>query len=373
MTRKNPHPLEMLTLGVEEEFMLVDPATRITVPRAPEVRALATPRLGERVAPELYATQIEAHTRPAKQVKELRKDLVEGRRALAEAATREGCMIVASGTAVLTGKPFTITEGARYEALAERYAAAVSGVDSEACGCHVHVGELGCGEAVTLAGHLRPWLPVLQALAVNSPFAGGTFRRCASWRHYQQQAWPTMGPSPLIPAADYESLADDLVASGVLLDRKMIYWYARPSDHQPTLEIRVADVAADVDMALLVATLTRALAMAFLADARDGVQAPRTDDAALREDHHQAAALGLSGIWRHPFTGEAMPLSAGVRALLKKAAPALEALDEMRLVEELLQRMSHHDTGAQRQRAVYRRRGRLEDVVDDLAARTTLT
>jgi len=372
MARIRPHRFQTLTIGVEEEFLLVDPLTRTTVPKAPEVRKLAAESLDERVAHELYATQIEAHTRPAQSAEELRADLVEGRRVLAEAATRSGCLVVASASAVLTGKPLQVSEGTRYEQMAQRYPAAATGVDSESCGCHIHVGDLGTGEAMTLAGHLRPWLPVLQALATNSPFAGGTFRRCESWRHYEQQAWPTVGPTPPISADKYETLADDLVASGVLMDRAMIYWYARPSEHQPTLEIRVPDVNADVDVDVLAAVLTRALSMVLLADARAGVPCPEVADTDVREAHRQAAALGLAGMWTHPRTGAAMPLSSGLRALVERATPALEALEEVRVVDELLQQVVRGGTGAQRQRTVYRRRGSLEDVVDDLAARTVL-
>ncbi|ACU75459.1 glutamate--cysteine ligase GCS2 [Catenulispora acidiphila DSM 44928] len=370
MTLKDSRDLELLTVGVEEEFMLVDPVSRFTVPRAPEVHAFAAERLGEQVARELYATQVEINSRPAKQAEVLRQDLVEARRALASAAAHFDCMLVASGTAVLTTKPFPITEGERYEEIAERYSAATTDIDSEASGCHVHVGDLECDEALALAGHLRPWLPVLQVLAVNSPFAAGSFRRVASWRHYQQQAWPITGPTPMMTALEYEARAQELVDAGVLIDKRMIYWYARPSEHQPTLEIRVADVCADVDITLLVAVLTRALAMVLLADVRADTPAPRTEELEVREHHRGAATLGPAGLWTHPLSGVSMPLSAGVEALVAHARPALEMLDETRLVAQLLRRAYHRGTGAQRQRAAYRRRGRLEDVVDELAAQT---
>lgn len=372
MARKRSHRFQSLTVGVEEEFVLVDPATRTAVPRAPEVHKLAAECLDDRVAPELYASQIESNTRPLRRAGELREDLVEGRRVLAEAATRSGCLLVASATTVLTSKPFPITEGLRYEKMAQRYADAALGADSECSACHVHVGELDTGEAVTLAGHLRPWLPVLQALAASSPFADGRFRRCASWRHYAQQAWPTVGPTPQIRAEMYDRLADDLVVSGALLDRAMIYWYARPSEHQPTLEIRVPDVNADVDVDLLVALLTRALAMVLLADARAGVPCPQISDVALREAHRQAAASGLAGTWTDPRTGTTMALSHGLQALVERSDPAARELGEAGIVEELLRQVASAGTGAQRQRAVYRRRACLEDVVDDLAAQTVL-
>jgi carboxylate-amine ligase len=373
MPRRRPYRFETLTLGVEEEFLLVDPASRMTVPGGPEVRKLAADHLGDRVSDEYYATQIEVHTRPVRLATELRADLVDGRQALAEAAVRSDCLLVASGSSVLTSKPLPISEGMRYERMTQRYPAAATQVDSECSGCHVHVGDLNRAEAVTLAGHLRPWLPVLQAVAANSPFAAGEFRNCASWRYYQQQVWPTVGPMPMIAADRYEALADGLVQSGVLLDRKMIYWYARPSEHLPTLEIRVADVNADIDVALLVAVLIRALATVFLADARRGVPGPDLPDTEIREAHRQAAVFGLAGTWTHPFTHQAMPLSAGLQALVEESMPALEALDEVRLTRTLLDRLSRRGTGDQRQRAAYRRRGRLTDVVDDLAARTVMS
>lgn len=368
MTRR----LETLTVGVEEEFVLVDPGSRVTVPQAADVRKRAADYLGDRVDRELYASQIEAHTRPANLAAELRRDLAEGRLVLAEAAAHADCLLVASGSAVLTRKPFPVSEGSRYGQLTQCYPAAVLQVDSESSGCHVHIGDLERGEAMTLAGHLRPWLPVLQAMAANSPFAAGKFRNCASWRHYQQQAWPTVGPTPQIAPDAYETLAEDLVRAGALLDRKMIYWYARPSEHQPTLGVRVPDVNADIDTDLLVALLIRALGIVFLTRARQGAPIPQVAEADIREAHRQAALHGLAGAWTHPFTGRTMPLSAGLRALVDQATPALAALDEVRLIRTLLQRLERYGTGDRRQRAVYRRRGRLTDVVDDLAARTLL-
>ena len=373
MGRERSHRFQALTMGVEEEFLLVDPTTRVAVPRAPEVCKLAAEGLDERVTHELYASQVEARTSCAATAGDLREDLVEGRRVLAEAAARADCLVVASGAAVLTSKPLPITDEPRYGRLARRYPAAAVEAVSESCGCHIHLGALETGEAVTLAGWLRPWLPVLQALATNSPFAGGRYRRCESWRYYQQLAWPTFGPTPRIAAGMYEPLAESLVASGVLLDRKMIYWYARPSEHQPTLEIRVPDVNADVDVDLLAALLIRALAMVLLAESRSGVPCPDDlSDTDVREAHRQAAVHGLAGMWTHPLTRAAMPLSSGLQALVERAMPALNALDDVRLIEELLQRVALRGTGARRQRAVYRRRRSLVDVVDDLAVRTVL-
>jgi len=361
---------QVLTLGVEEEFVLVDSDTRTTAPRGPEVLAAARSRLDGRVQPEYYATQVEVNSRPAQTATALRADLVDARQVLAEAAGRAHCLPVAAGSAVLTSRPLVVSDIPRYRTMARRYACYTEDIDSESCGMHVHLGELCRAEALLLGNHLRPWLPVLQATAVNSAFAAGRPRRCASWRHFEQEHWPTVGPAPQLDAAGYESVASDLVASGVLIDRGMIYWYSRPSEHVPTLEIRVTDVNSDVDVAVLLAVLTRGLATSLLAEARSGVAPPAVDEAALREAHRQAARRGLAGRWQMPDTAVAMPLSKGLEALVERALPGLRAARDLDLVRRLLARVGRQGTGAQGQWDSYRVRRSLLDVVDRLAAST---
>ncbi|WP_412566273.1 glutamate-cysteine ligase family protein [Streptomyces nojiriensis] len=100
-----------------------------------------------------------------------------------------------------------------------------------------------CGsrsQALALANRIRPWLPVLQAIGANSPYDRGKDSGHASWRSVEHARGPTVGPAPVLDEADYEHLASTLVRTGTILDRRMIYWYARPSEHVPMLEIRPA-------------------------------------------------------------------------------------------------------------------------------------
>ncbi|MFC9325636.1 YbdK family carboxylate-amine ligase [Kitasatospora sp. NPDC057015] len=357
-----------LTLGVEEEFLLADRRSRMTASRADQVLADVGAVLGPRVQNEFFATQIEVCTEPVATAAELRRQLVQGRRLTAAAALRADCLLVASASGILSRRPPRITEGDRYRKIADHVGPLATG-SGEFGGCHVHLGSLDKADALALSGRLRPWLPVLQALMVNSPFADGKDRNCASWRALRYERWPTVGPAPVLDEPGYEVLADRLVADGTILDRRMLYWYARPSEHLPTLEIRVADVNAEVDDTVLLALLLRGLAVVLLDEADRGSPGPVVTDAQLVGAHRQAALHGLRGTGVGP-DGVPRPMVQLLHQLLRHSAPGLEATGDLAQASTMLGGLLTSGTGAERQRAVQRRRGSLGDIVDDLAQRT---
>lgn len=161
------------------------------------------------------------------------------------------------------------------------------------------------------------------------------------------------------------------MASGTLMDRRMIYWFARPSEHQPTIEFRVADTNADLDTTLLVALVLRGLCATLLAHAEEGRPPPDISVACLREAHRYAARYGPAGYALDPFTGEHVPAQAQIAALLRAASPGLRAAGDEPEVHRLLDALRRKGSGAARQRAALRRANRLRDVVDDLAELTT--
>ncbi|MFJ8622203.1 glutamate--cysteine ligase [Kitasatospora sp. NPDC093550] len=367
-----PDPSPTLpTVGVEEEFLLVDRRTRLPAERAPQVIADAAAELGEQVQAEFFRVQVEVCTRPATRLADLEADLARLRAAVAAAAAGADCLLVASGTAVLSDRrPGRITDDPRYRAMAARYRGVVDGYGGALCGCHVHLGTVSRGQALALANHLRPWLPVVQALTVNSPFTEGRDSGFASWRTVRWARWPTVGPAPVLDEEQYDALVAGLVRSGVLLDRRMVYWYARPSEHVPTLEVRVADVNADLRTVLLLAALLRGLAAVLLAEIDDGRPAPVHPAGLVRAAHWQAARGGLSGDGIDPLTGRYAPMTELADRLLERAAPGLAAAGDLATVESALARIRRHGTGADRQRRSLRRHGRLTAVVDELAALT---
>lgn len=357
------------TVGVEEEFLLVDRRTLRPVTRAPQVIADLAPALGGQVQAEFLASQVELCTRPVLAGADLAGELARLRTVAARVAHQSRCLLVASGTPVLPG-PVEITDNARYRSMAQRFAPIVAAGGGGVCGCHVHIGTASRAEALALSNQLRPWLPVVQALAANSPFQEGRDAGFASSRAVRWGRWPTVGPAPLLDEAGYERLADTLVDSGPLLDRKMIYWYARPSEHVPTLEIRVADVNAELDTTVLVATLVRGLALALVDAVRDGCPPPPVPDRLLRAAHWEAARHGLEGAGLDPLSGRRRPMWALVDHLFERAAPGLAQAGDLVAVPRLLDRLWRDGSGAARQRAAYARRGQLGDVVRYLAGAT---
>ncbi|MFJ8621861.1 YbdK family carboxylate-amine ligase [Kitasatospora sp. NPDC093550] len=358
----------VIRFGVEEEFLLVDPVTRRTSPRAHLVVPHASRTLGDRAQYEFLTTQVEMCTRPVTSALALHAELVAGRLAMVAAAENAGCRLAATGTAVLPScHPLPVTSDDRYRRVAAHVGRAADQCGGEICGCHVHLGDLDRAEALAVSARLSPWLPVLQALCVNSPFCEGRDHGAASTRAGRYLAWPTCGPAPVLDADGYERTVTRLLAQRVILDRKMLYWYARPSEHLPTLEVRIADTNADVHAPLLLAVLLRAFARTFLSEHPTCVPTPRVSGAVLREAHRQAALSGLAGVGTHPATGCRLPMSRLVADLVELASPALARSGDLDLAQLLLRERLTHGTGADRQRAVFARRHSLTDVVDDLA------
>lgn len=363
--------MTILTMGVEEEFVLVDRTTRAPANRAPEVIRRAARALGDQVQAEFFDAQIEICTRPTAYRDDLRAQLSRLRGVVGAAAAKSRCRPVACGTPVLPPEePLTVTDDDRYRLMARRFAPLVTRHDGLVCGCHIHVGTLDHERALALALHMRPWLPVLQALAGNSPYAHHRDTGYESWRAVEHARWPTVGPTPMLDEAGYVAHVSRLVRDGTLLDNRMVYWHARPSEHVPTLEVRVADTNADLDTVVLLALLVRGLATGLLPRVDAEVPPPRVPDPRLLRAHRLAAEQGLRGTGVDPSDGRERPAVDLVDALLDRARPGLDATGDTDWVREQWDRIRTDGGGAARQRAVFRRHGRLGAVVDALAAAT---
>lgn len=364
-----------LTVGVEEEFLFVDPASGRTTPCAPQVfdRSMPACPAGATVQRELRATQAEASTGICHGEAELRQHLVAGRQALAVAAGAEGVLLVPTGCPPL-GTTATSTQGgqaARFTQIDEIYQGMVA--DYEACGCHVHVGVPDRESAVAIVNHLRPWLPVLLALSVNSPFVDGRDSGYGSWRIVQQSRFPGAGMTPWFASfADYAGEVGRLIECGVLVDERMTFWLARPSPALPTVELRVADTAATVDEAVLYALLARALVRTALAELARGREAGRVDPQVAAAAMWSAARYGLTGAAVDPVRGGLVPAQQRLAELLAHIRPALADTGDLGTVVRLLGWLWRDGTGAQRQRAAASAHGILA-AVHQLSVQTART
>lgn len=361
---------EDFTLGVEEEYQIINPETRALRPRAARVLHRAQRALGSEVQPELRLSQIEIASPVCRTLAEVRTELARLRREVIAAAVKDGDRIAAAGTHPFSPpeiQPFTPKK--RYLGIAAGYQQLAR--DQVIFGCHVHIGLEDREAAVRVMNRARVWLAPLLALGANSPFWVGEDTGYASFRAELWSRWPTAGQPHLFASrAEYDALVRDLVAVGIIEDPTKIYWDIRIPDRVPTVEFRVSDVCLSIDEAVMMAGLTRGVARTCYEQVQRDEPYCRARPELLRAAHWQAARYGLSGELIDAHSRGRVPAAQLIESLLAFARPGLEAGGDSDEVSALVRETLARGNGAERQREAYRRRGNLKDVVDALIAET---
>ncbi len=357
------------TVGVEEEFLLGDPADG----RAQAVAGAVLRQAGGDAAlddatdaeltGELQREQIETGTVPCHSLDDLGRELRRTRAHARDAAEPAGVRPARLATSPLPADP-TVQASPRYEHMIERFGR--TGAEQLTCGCHVHVGVGSEQEAVTALDGIRPWLAPLLALSVNSPFWNGADSGYASFRNEVWKRWPSAGPTGLFrSAARYREITDAMLATDTIVDEGMLYFDARVSRRHPTVEIRVADVCFEPDDAVLLAAVTRALVETAVRHAADGGEPDPVRTEVVRLASWRAGRSGLDDVLLDPRTWRPAPAPDVLHHLVRHVTPALEDSGDLHLVRELTAQVLHRGTGAARQRAVFERTGDLRAVVAD--------
>jgi carboxylate-amine ligase len=354
------------TLGVEEEFFVFDANASRLLDIGPQVVANAE-RDGEDDAQfekELKRAQAELGTAPTDDLATLERDLRDRRTELARAAAQDGARLVASGTCPVRGTTQT-TDDERYRQMAHRFAAIER--RQLVCAMHVHVDIDSADEGVRIINGVAPWLPLLLALSANSPYAGGEDTGYASFRRLVWDAWPTAGvTAPFADAAEYERTVRELIDTGAARDRGMIYFDARLSANYPTVELRICDVCTEVEDAVLIAGLCRALVSSVAADDRPQDTRPELLRAAAWRAARYGMARDLVDLRAAPRLVPAWDL---VDDFLDTISSGLDAHGDAASTRERLARLRERGTGAERQRAAAADGG-LDNVVDVLTLRS---
>ncbi len=359
----------LLTLGVEEEYLLVDAAGPRAVELVEEVFDQLPDDIRDSVQHELVRSQIETASPPQLELTDLFDSLTRLRSGLAAATERAGGRLLAVGASPAPGELSRVVDKPRYHRMRERFGDLSPGAGLN--GMHVHVSVPDPETGVQVLNHLRPWLPIFQAATANSPFFDGQDTGYASWRSMLWERWPTVGPTPYLQSYEqYETMIADLVASGAMLDEGMLYWYARLSANYPTVEIRMGDVCPTPDDAMLLAALARALVATVLHEVEAGRPAPDVPYPLLMAAHWRAAHDGLEGLNIDMATREPRPAWKLMRQLFDYVRPELERHGDLEMTTVLLGRLRSHGTGAARQRARLAQHGSLDSVVDWLAHTT---
>lgn len=343
----------MATLGIEEEYLLLDPSTGLPVHKADEVAGYLhqSPRVTEgEIQRELLSCQLETATPVSSTLTEAEEYLLNFRAQL-EAAARKAS-VVAAGTAsapLIEDHYPELTDKERYRDLRASAPGIVG--DQFVNGLHVHVSVPGREAGVQALNRIREWLPAIVALSTNSPYWLGRDSGFGSWRVVHYRRWPVQGCPPVFKdAADYERRVEQLVATGAIIDRGVLTWMARLSDSYPTLEVRAGDAQLEARDSVLLAALIRGLVNTAVEEAERGVHRPVPESELLDAAMWQAAREGLTSTLVDPVSAELVPARERIRALLDFAGPALDAEQDTDWVQAGLTNLWERGTGAERQR-----------------------
>ncbi|MEV4109120.1 glutamate--cysteine ligase [Nonomuraea sp. NPDC049695] len=355
-----------IRVGVEEEFHIVDAGTRHVAARADLLLPVLPP---DRFTHELQRSMVESNSKPCSTLEELARDLCGSRTTLVEQAEALGLGVIASGSAQLVDMDqLKVFNDPRYKQMLSDYQQLTR--EQLICGTHVHAEVPDRDLAVSVAYRLSPWLPPLLAISASSPFWDGTDTGYASYRTLVWQRWPTTGPmAKFDSAAEYEEMIQELIQSGVISDSGMVYFDIRPSQHVPTVEMRICDSCPRVEDVLLIAGLFRALVARELAAVRREPE-HEVHLETVRAATWQAARSGLSGELVDPVEGVPRPAATVIRNLVNGLRPQLEEAGDWELVSALARQVLEIGDSAARQRQAFARRGHLEDVADQLLAET---
>ncbi len=249
------------TIGIEEEYLLVDRQTRdLATDPPPELLTECERRLAGQVTPEFLRAQIEVGTRVCATIADARADLARLRGAIIEVADQHGLAPIAAST-----HPFArwhqqkFTDKDRYHALNRDMQASARRL--VICGMHVHMGIDDADLRIDMLGQLAYFLPHLLALSCSSPFWAGENTGLQSYRLTVFDGMPrTRMPASFTSYAEFTRHVQILIDAGLIEDASKIWWDMRPSSRYPTLEMRVTDVCTRMDDAITVAALTVCLA-----------------------------------------------------------------------------------------------------------------
>jgi glutamate---cysteine ligase / carboxylate-amine ligase len=345
-----------LSLGVEEELLLVDPGTLRLVPSAELVLDGLSEPLAERVSSEIFTEQIELKTGVCLKADEALAQLREARAAIGGAGVRllgSGLHPAEEGEAKLVGKP-------RYDIVRDDLGDLLR---TPPCGLHVHVGISDPETAVRLANAYTLYLPVLSALAANSPFRAGADSGHASARTQVVRAYPRFQvPRRFRDYEEFCRVADQLIAAAGVEDYTYVWWDVRPHPNLGTVEVRAVDVQADAATSVALAALIQAIAAKEL----DRPSRLELEREALEESYFQAASHGLDAKILLD-EGSPRPAREVAREVLDACRPYARELDAEAALGEL-ERILREGNGADEQRRVRAERG-IDGLLAHLAAR----
>ena len=357
--------LPPLTLGIEEEYQIVDPETRQLAPMGETLIARGQELLQDQVKPEFLQSQIEIGTKPCNNIAEARDEIVRLRGTICSLAEAEGLRMVAASTHPMSRwSQQEITDADRYEKLQEDLRDVARRL--LIFGMHVHIGIEDPELRIDVMNQTRYFLPHFLALSTSSPFWSGRETGLKSYRSVIFENMPRSGIPPYFTSySEYQGFIDTLVDTGCIDEPTKIWWDARPHPKFPTLEFRISDVCTKVDEVICIAALMQAL-VAKLIKLRMSNQSWRPYRHHLvTENKWRAVRYGLDGKLIDFGKRQERPVRLLATELLEVVDDVVDELGTRKEIE-YLHTILDEGSSADRQLATYRQTGSLEAVVDQL-------
>jgi carboxylate-amine ligase len=364
--KENEH---VFTIGIEEEFQIVDPETRELRSHIQEILAQGKMILKEQVKPEMHQSVVELGTEICRDVADARRQVVRLRRELALLAARDGLLVASAGT-----HPFShwmdqlITSG-------ERYATVVNDLQQIAranliFGLHVHIGIPDREEAIQLMNQARYFLPHIYALSVNSPFWLGQNTGFKAYRHNIFERFPRTGiPDVFESLSEYEEYLELLVTTNCIDNAKKIWWDIRLHPFFDTLEFRICDAQSGVEDTIALAAMMQAVIFKLHKLLRQNTSFRIYRRRVIDENRWRASRYGLDG----KLIDFGRKCEVETRSLIHEILEFISTeVDELGSLREIghIERILRGGTGADRQLAVWERTQDLKAVVDQIVAET---
>jgi carboxylate-amine ligase len=361
------------TLGIEEEFQLVDRSTGKLASRALSVLEKGTPVFAEQIKPELLLSTVEYVSPIMADIASARMELYTSRALLARIVASEGLALSSAGSHPLsTWQEQERTPHERYIDMEEEYQDVARSI--LIFGLHVHVAIPSNELAITVMNQARTWLPHILALSSNSPFWNERMTGIKSYRSIAWKSFPRSGtPDVFQDYAHFDRFVQDLIATGCIDNGKKIWWDMRPHPFFDTIEFRICDMPATIEDTLALVALCQALVARLVHLAEQGKDVPVLARDYIDENKWRAVRYGLDAEVVDFTTRRRLPMRDAIRELLDFVEDEIDALGsrhEMNYLRALLD--DERGTGADRQIAVYNESGGDLRKVSDFLVEQTL-
>ncbi len=373
-----PYQEPSFTIGIEEEYLLVDPETRNLADDPPAaILEDCRKRIGDQVTPEFLRSQIEVGTQVCTSISEAAEQIRSLRCCIREVAESHGLAMIAASTHPIADWDLQKhTEKERYNTLAQSMKTVVRRM--LICGMHVHVGIENDDLRIDLMNQVSYFLPHLLAISTSAPFWHGIETGLKSYRMAVWNELPRTGLPPQFDSyGEYRRLVDTLVGTGVIEDASKLWWDIRPSGKFPTLEMRMTDICTRMEDSICIAALYRCLLRMLWRLRRNNQRWRQYDRFMISENRWRASRYGIDEGLIDFGKAEIVPFAELLEELIelvREDAEFFDCVSEVEHAREILRR----GTSAHKQIDVWqqaRSSGKtdaeaLHDVVDMLIEET---